>query len=142
MARLNGDIWLLKLADDGETELQLGYGTSASMSMDVNIIDTTNKNSSRNSEHILGNRTFTIDFEAFHDSGASDGNLYSSKEVIEAITNGTNIDFIFGPDGTSGEYYISGSGDISNLSIDAPHNGAVTFSGTLQVNGAITVTNV
>lgn len=142
MARNNGDLWLFKLADSGEVELNIGYATSASINFDVNLIDTSNKNSSRWEEHILGNRSVEISFEGLHDATASDNNLYSTKEIIEAITNGTEIDFIFGPESGTGQYNITGSGNISNLSLDTPHDGAVTYSGTLVVTGSVTVTTL
>lgn len=141
MARKNGDLWLLKLADDGEIVQQLGYSTSASISVDQNLIDTTSKSSSRWSEHVLGNRTVTIDFEALLDTSASDSNLYSSAELMDSLINGTKIDFRYGSE-SSGDYYITGEGHLTSLTENAPHNGALTFSGTLQVTGAITRTAV
>lgn len=136
MARLNGTDLILSV--DG---VAIAHATSNSFSSEMAMIDVSSKDSSGNQENIGGQKSFSIDFEGLTDFGASG---YGFANLFDLLNNRTEIDWIFGTDGTPGGVEVpvapklSGAGFISSLSLDAPMEDASTYSGTITVTGAVT----
>ena len=130
--RNRGDLWIITM--DGDT---LGYSSSASLSLSVNIIDTSNKNSSRNEESIVGNKSGSLTFDAFQDFGASAAGYLGFNDIVDYWQNGTAIAWRF-TTGETGDYYLYGNGYIESLDITADHDGATTYSGSIVVTGGVT----
>ena len=133
----NGDLWLLKIQEASGSFVELGYATATSISLDQNLIDVSNKNSSRWAENIRGDRSGSISFDFFHDFGSSAAGFYGMEELWNAFNNGTSLTVRFTTDVT-GDYYWYAACNIASLSMTADHNDAVTCSGELTLTGAIT----
>lgn len=107
--------------------------TSASITIDRNMLDVSTKASSGNGEYIYGQLTASIDFEGLVDfSDTTDG----VQAVFTAANNKTQVAWTL-YSGTTG---WSGNGLISSVSTDATVEDVVTYSGTITVTGAITFT--
>jgi predicted secreted protein len=136
MARLNGTDLILSVEG-----VAIAHATSNSFSSEMAMIDVSSKDSSGNQENIAGQKSFSIDFEGLTDFGASG---YGFDNLFELLNNKTEIDWIFGADGTPGGTEVpvapklSGKGYISSLSLDAPMEDASTYSGSITVTGAVT----
>jgi len=138
MARLNGTDLILSV--DG---VAIAHASSNSFSSEMAMIDVSSKESAGNQENIAGQKSFSIDFEGLTDFGASG---YGFDNLFELLNNKTEIDWIFGDDGTAGGQEapvapkLNGKGYISSLSLDAPMEDASTYSGSITVTGAVTYT--
>jgi len=136
MARLNGTDLILSV--DG---VAIAHASSNSFSSELAMIDVSSKDSAGNQENIGGQKSFSIDFEGLTDFAASG---YGFDNLFDLLNNRTEIDWVFGTDGTEGGQEapvapkLSGSGFISSLSLDAPMEDASTYSGSITVTGAVT----
>ncbi len=129
MARINGDAILV--TDDGVT---FAHATNAVLNIEQELLDATTKDSSRWKEHIRGDRSATIDVEGLVDFGNSTGGFEGLEDMI---SDGATSSIVF-KGSTSGDLTYTGTCDVSSLSMNAPHNGVVSYSGTLQVTGTLT----
>lgn len=114
------------------TDLVLSGGvnamaTSASITVDTNMLDVSTKSSNGYAEYLPGQTTATIDFEGLAD--------YSSLTSAGGMANGATVSWTLLLPDTSG---LSGSGFISSYTVDAPNEEVATYSGTITVTGAIT----
>ena len=130
MATFNGSSLLIKV--DGTA---VAHTTTASISMDANMIDVSSKDSNGDAEFLAGQKTATLDFEALTDFAASG---YGLDDLFTIWYNREEIGWEFETSGGTG---FSGSGYISSLSLDAPMEDVSTFSGTIQVTASITYTS-
>lgn len=128
MATFNGTS--LTLSIGGVT---VGKSTTASISLDADTIDVSNKSSSGYQEVIQGQKSGTIDFEGLADLNVNDqgGAIYTYWSA------GTSVAFEFVVGGSSAT--ISGNGIVTNLSIDAPMEDVATYSGSIQISGSVTL---
>jgi len=127
MAKINGTT--STIVNDTDTLL---YTTSSTLNVNQDLPDTTNKGSSGWAEHINGLRDWSIDFEAMADTTGSGLTFDDIVALIVGRTADADVDFTY--DGTNGWH---GDGTFQNISIDAPSEGPVTFSGTIIGNGAL-----
>jgi len=130
--RMNGDVLLLTLEGTA-----ISYSTNATLNLEQELLDASSKDSARWNEHVRGNRGWSIDVEGLVDYAAS----YGAEELALLITTGASATAVFST-GVSGDVKYTGTVDLSSLTMDAPHNGVVTFSGSLQGTGAPTVGTV
>jgi len=136
MARLNGTDLILSV-----DSVAIAHASSNSFSSELAMIDVSSKDSSGNQENIGGQKSFSIDFEGLTDFAASG---YGFDNLFDLLNNRTEIDWVFGTDGTAGGQEepvapkLSGKGYISSLSLDAPMEDASTYSGSITVTGAVT----
>ena len=124
MAKLNATLLLL-YADGQVIATQKG----CSLSADVDLYDTTNKQSGGWKEHEKGARSATIDLDAlFSTTGIS------APELMDYITGRSSL-LLALVGGIS--YPILGEVDMKSLKLDAPTEGAKSLSGSFQVNGPL-----
>ena len=126
MATFNGTSFSVSIGG-----VTVGQSTTASISLDADTIDVSTKESSGYQEVIQGQKSGTIDFEGLVDLGENtDGGA-----VYTYWTAGTSVAWIFS-DGTN---QLAGNGIVTNLSIDAPMEDVATYSGSIQITGAVTL---
>ena len=130
MATFNGSSLLIKV-----NTVSVAHTTTASISMDANMIDVSSKDSAGDAEFLAGQKSATVDFEGLTDFSPSAG--YGMNTLFDLWDNRTEIDWELETTGGTG---FSGKGYISSLSVDSPMEDVSTFSGTIQVTADITFT--
>ena len=123
----NGDLFLLYA--DGSP---FAEALDTTLSISENQIDVTTKDSSRWVSRIGGDRDCTITFSGLVDFGAS----FGAEMLFEKIANNQTITWLFR--GESGDEEWTGTGRVSAEEINAAHNAAVGYSGTISGSGAPT----
>jgi len=130
MAKINGTLYCTYSGSD-----KLLHTDNASLNVDVDLPDVTNKESAGWGEHIQGLRNATIDYSGQYDE---EGAGITPDEIMAAIiarSADTAIHFKPVTGATTGWY---GNGTYKSIKLDAPVEGALKYSGTIQINGALT----
>ena len=108
--------------------------TDASLSMNREFRDTTTKDSGGNREGCPGLFSGSMSFSSLHDSSASLG----FDTLMTDFLGNTAISFVFGGSATGEEIYTA-NGHITSLEISSPGTEEnVTYSGTIEITGAVT----
>ncbi len=130
MAVINGTTMLLLL--DG---VRIGATTSATLNINVDTPESTNKDSAGWASHIQGVRSWDVSFDGFHDPAGT----LSTEQLYDEINerDATIICELATIDGTGGGELYKGTVSVTSLSITADMEAPVTISGTLQGNGAL-----
>lgn len=110
---------------------KFGATRSSSISFTQNTDDATSADSGGWEEHILTSRNCTINFEGLF---AYDHTL-GAVDLIDEIIARTQVSFEFSTQ-VSGDVEYTGTGTITNVTIDSPAEAIVTYSGTILVDGA------
>lgn len=126
MGLVNGTNLVLYILD-GVTNKPFGHSRSFTLNVEANAIDATSRDSNGWSEFIMGARSFTLDFEGLvnYDDDVDPAYLES------AVENRTKM-FVKFTDDLGGSLVYNGYVYVSSLTIDAPMEDVVTYSGTLQ----------
>ena len=131
MARINGDAILVTTGG-----VTFAHTTNAVLNIEQEILDTTTKDSSQWKESIVSDRSATIDLEGLVDFGNSTGGFEGLSDMITAATSATIV--FYGT--TSGDLTYTATCNLGSLSMTGPHNGAVSYSGSLTVTGTLVKT--
>lgn len=126
MALVNGTNLVL-YAVDGGTNYAFGHSRSFTLNLEASPIDVTSRDSQGWAESIMGTRSFTLDFEGLVDYG----DYISPAWIKTAIDNKTKFLVKF-TDNLGGALVFNGYVYVSSMTIDAPMEDVVTYSGTLQ----------
>lgn len=116
---------------------KFGHTRSSSISFTQNTDDATSADSNGWEEHILTSRNVTINFEGLF---TFDDTLNPVGLVDEIIAR-TQIAWQFSTQ-VSGDVEYTGTGTLTNVTIDSPAEAIVTYSGTILVDGAPTKATV
>lgn len=143
MAIFNGSDLILKVSDsDGGTENKLMHAQSCSLSVNMDTIDITTKDSSGWNEFIGGVRNFTLSADGLMDfnSTATDTEF---DQLFDQLNGRTAVDFTFTLAATaSGDYFYTGDGFITSIEISGGTEDAPTYSVSIQGTGVLTQTDV
>ena len=128
MAKFNGTLYLAYV--DGDA---IGSTTTANMEVEIDMPDTTSKDSSAWAEHLSGGglRNASGSFEGFFDPS----NSTNFTELWAHVNARTDFAFKLAT-ATASNMRFSGNCTLSNLSFEAGLEEAVTISGSYKVNGA------
>ena len=130
MAQVNGTIMTVYY---NSTSLILST-TDCTLNLNQDLPDTTNKGSGGWASHINGLKDWSIDFSGMYENA---GTGETTDELMAIIIAGTAaVTMKFGITASAATGY-SGSGTLSNISIDAPTEGTTTMSGTIVGTGAL-----
>ena len=132
MAKKNGRVLVLKL--DG---YPIASETDVELSFDREMIDVTNKGSNSNRELIVGLKSWNVSVNALIDFQATHG----GHTFATALNNGTSMTALI-TDGTSGEVEFTGTAYASGFSMNSTNEDVVTWSGTLEGTGALTIQSI
>lgn len=136
MAKINGTS-LLVYINDGGGEIPIAYTTSASISIEVDLPDASNKNSQGYAESIYGQRSWSIDVEGLVDYSAS----YGATDFVDLITGRTQVTLRWSTN-AGGSLEYEGTAHINSYTEDAPNEDVVTYSVSFTGTGAITKATV
>lgn len=146
MGILNGTLVLLKTdTAGGSGATSVSLQTEASISIEQEELDVTNKESGGFTAVIAGRRSGSISFTAFLDL-TEDNNLEEMTDFFNAASTtarGTLMDFTFGnassPIG-AGEFEMSGSGLLTSVELGANTEESIQISGSITLSGQYTFT--
>ena len=116
---------------------KFGHTRSSSISFTQNTDDATSADSGGWEEHILTARNCTINFDGLFTYDDTLGPI----DLIDEIIARTQVSFEFSTQ-VSGDIEYTGTGTLTNVTVDSPAEGVVTYSGTIQVDGAPTKATV
>ena len=130
MAQVNGTIMTVYY-DSSSLILST---TDCTLNLNQDLPDTTNKGSGGWASHINGLKDWSIDFSGMYETA---GTGETSDELMAIIIAGTAaVTMKFGITASAATGY-TGSGTLSNMSIEAPTEGTTTISGTIVGTGAL-----
>jgi len=121
----------------------IGYSTSCSLSMSAELRETIHKDNPGSGwrTFLIGQKSATITVDAFYNTDAN--SVYSARkdpdDVAALFINETPFQWQFRA--ASGDDMYSGSGYVTEMSIDSPVEDNATYSLTIEVNGAVAIGN-
>jgi len=129
MAKVNGTVMLIQSGAD-----TLLWTKSCTLNVEQDLPDATTKDSAGWAEHINGLRSWSIDFDGAWDISGSGLTPNEVVAIIVGRTADATVKF-----GTSAAFATgwTGAATVKNISISAPMEDTVTFSGQLVGNGAL-----
>jgi predicted secreted protein len=133
----NGNIVIIK---KGATTITCIRG--ASISFEQDLPDATSRCSNGWAEHINGLKSVSIDIDGVGNL-AENANIDMLHDMIE---NGEKATVTYSPDPTvsanAGMIYFTGTASLGSLSIDAPNDDVITFSGSITFDGEVTKSTI
>ena len=141
MAIFNGTDLILKVSpSSGGTEAKLMHSQNVSLSMNVDTIDISTKDSSGWRDLLGGQKSFSLSADGLMDFAgvAADTEV---DELFDQMFARTAVTFTFALSTPAG-YTITGSGFITSLEISGGTEDAPTYSCSIEGTGALTRTDV
>lgn len=133
MAAVNGTLILLK--DDGTA---FAATTSATLNIEMDLPDSSTKDSAGWAEHIQGQKSWSVDLDGIADFEATTGTV---DILVDYLINRTQASIEFEPQTgaftTSGVSY-TGTASLSSVSLVAANEDTATLSGSFTGDGALT----
>ena len=124
---------------------KIAYATSASISMNHNLRDTSTKDSSGWRDQLEAQRDWEVSLEGlliFVDgSGGAISNLTMDELYSTYIATRTEFTLMFSTE-VSGDVKWSGQAFLTSLSADTPNEDSSTWSGSFSGTGALTQATV
>ena len=143
MAIFNGTDLILKVSPSfGGTEQKLMHSQNVSISMNVDTIDISTKDSSGFRDLLGGQKSFSLSADGLMDFNST-GTDTEVDELFDQMFNRTAVTFTFTLDVTAtGDYTYTGSGFITSLEISGGTEDAPTYSVSIEGSGALTQNDI
>lgn len=110
--------------------------TECSLNMTKVVIDATTKDSGGYREIQVGTKSFTLNWSALVDPAATEG----FEEAVADFIADSAISWKF--DATTGTMtQFTGSGYVTSIDVSANLDEMVSYSGTIEVTGTVTINN-
>lgn len=123
---------------------KIGYATSASLSINHNLRDTSTKDSGGWRDQLEGQRDFEVSVEGmviFATSGGAISDLTVDELYTTYIATRTEFELKFSTE-VSGDYKWTGNAFMTSLSMDTPNEDSSTFSASFSGTGPLTQATV
>jgi TP901-1 family phage major tail protein len=141
MAIFNGtDLVLTLSSTSGGSEFKTLHATSCSISMNVDTIDVSTKDSAGFRDLIGGQKSFSLSADGLMDF-TSTGSTTDPDELFTQMMNRTAVTFTFAL-ATPAGYKYTGSGFITSLEITGGVEDAPTYSVSIEGTDEITQTSI
>ena len=138
MAIFNGTDLILKVSPTSSgAAVKLMHSQNVSLSMNVDTIDISTKDSAGFRDLLGGQKSFSLSADGLMDFEG----VAADTEVDELFTQAlarTAVTFVFGIDDAS-LYNMSGSGFITSIEVSGGTEDAPTYSVSIEGTGALTV---
>ena len=129
MSAINGTLYAVNSGSD-----KILHVIDASLNVDVDLPDASNKEGAGWGKHINGIRNWSIDISGTYEE---EGSGMTPNDILAAIINRTadaTIEFEPTSGGTAG---WTGTGTFQNFKLDAPHEAPAKYSATIKGNGPL-----
>ena len=142
MAIFNGTDLILKVLNQasGGTQEKLMHSQNVSISMNVDTIDISTKDSAGWRDLLGGQKSFSLSADGLMDFSATAGDT-DVAELFDQMFDRTAVDFTFALSTPAG-YTITGDGFITSLEISGGTEDAPTYSCSIEGSGELTKTAV
>ena len=147
MAIFNGTDLILKVSpSSGGTAVKLMHSQNVSLSMNVDTIDISTKDSSGYRDLLAGQMSYSLSADGLMDFGGVAGDtevdeLFNQMFQVVGGVGRTAVTFAFGfTTPATGEYSYSGSGFITSLEISGGTEDAPSYSVSIEGSGALVQT--
>ncbi len=141
MAIFNGTDLILKVSpSNGGTEAKLMHSQNVSLSVNVDTIDISTKDSSGFRDLLGGQKSFSLSADGLMDFAGVAGDT-EVDELFDQMMARTAVTFTFAL-ATPAGYTITGSGFLTSLEISGGTEDAPTYSCSIEGSGSLTRTDV
>ena len=141
MAIFNGTDLILKVSpSNGGTEAKLMHSQNVSLSVNVDTIDISTKDSSGFRDLLGGQKSFSLSADGLMDFAGVAGDT-EVDELFDQMMARTAVTFTFAL-ATPAGYTITGSGFLTSLEISGGTEDAPTYSCSIEGSGTLTRTDV
>ena len=138
MAIFNGTDLILKVSPaSAGAAVKLMHSQNVSLSMNVDTIDISTKDSAGFRDLLGGQKSFSLSADGLMDFEAAAGDTDVQELFTQALAR-TAVTFVFGIDDAS-LYNMSGSGFITSIEVSGGTEDAPTYSVSIEGTGALTV---
>ena len=123
---------------------KIGYATSASLSINHNLRDTSTKDSGGWRDQLEGQRDFEVSVEGmviFATASGAISDLTVDELYTSYIASRTEFELKFSTE-VSGDYKWTGNAFMTSLSMDTPNEDSSTFSASFSGTGPLTQATV
>tara|TARA_R100001460_G_scaffold73619_1_gene114494 strand:+ start:84 stop:512 length:429 start_codon:yes stop_codon:yes gene_type:complete len=123
---------------------KIGYATSASLSINHNLRDTSTKDSGGWRDQLEGQRDFEVSVEGmviFATASGAISDLTVDELYTSYINTRTEFEIKFSTE-VSGDYKWTGNAFMTSLSMDTPNEDSSTFSASFSGTGPLTQATV
>ena len=143
MAIFNGtDLILTVSPSSGGSNAKLMHATSCSLSVNVDAIDTSTKDSAGFRDIIGGQKAFSLSADGLMDFAGVAADT-EPDELFTQMMARTSVTFVFGlASPASGDYTYSGSGFITSLEMTGGVEDAPTYSVSIEGTGTLTQNSI
>ena len=143
MAIFNGTDLILKVSpSSGGTEAKLMHSQNVSLSMNVDTIDISTKDSSGFRDLLGGQKSFSLSADGLMDFNSA-GTDTEVDELFDQMFGRTAVTFTFTLAATAtGDYTYSGSGFLTSLEISGGTEDAPVYSCTIDGSGTLTQNDI
>jgi predicted secreted protein len=143
MAIFNGtDLILTVSPSSGGSNAKLMHSTSVSLSINVDTIDVSTKDSAGFRDLIGGQKSFSLSADGLMDFAGVAADT-EPDELFTQMMARTAVTFVFGlASPASGDYTYSGSGFITSLEMTGGVEDAPTYSVSIEGTDALTQTSI
>ena len=121
----------------------IGYSTSCSLSMSAELRETIHKDNPGSGwrTFAIGQKSGNISVDSFYNTDANTAlvDRKDADDIAALFINETEFEWQFRA--ASGDDMYSGSGFVTEMSIESPVEDNATYSMTIEVNGAIAIAN-
>ena len=135
----NGTDLILKVQEvnGSADEFKLLHSQNVSLSINVDTIDVSTKDSAGFRDLLGGQKSFSLSADGLMDFSATAGDTDVQELFTQALAR-TAVTFVFGIDDAS-LYNMSGSGFITSIEVSGGTEDAPTYSVSIEGTGALTV---
>lgn len=141
MAIFNGTDLILKVSpSSGGTQAKLMHSQNVSLSVNVDTIDISTKDSSGFRDLLGGQKSFSLSADGLMDFAGVAGDT-EVDELFDQMMARTAVTFTFAL-ATPAGYTITGSGFLTSLEISGGTEDAPTYSCSIEGSGTLTRTDV
>jgi|TARA_R100000482_G_C5129339_1_gene150841 predicted secreted protein len=123
---------------------KIGYATSASLSINHNLRDTSTKDSGGWRDQLEGQRDFEVSVEGmviFATASGAISDLTVDELYTSYIATRTEFELKFSTE-VSGDYKWTGNAFMTSISMDTPNEDSSTFSASFSGTGPLTQATV
>ena len=123
---------------------KIGYATSASLSINHNLRDTSTKDSGGWRDQLEGQRDFEVSVEGmviFATASGAISDLTVDELYTSYIASRTEFEIKFSTE-VSGDYKWTGNAFMTSISMDTPNEDSSTFSASFSGTGPLTQATV
>ena len=145
MAIFNGTDLILKVSPSStagtpDTPVKLMHSQNVSLSMNVDTIDISTKDSAGWRDLLGGQKSFSLSADGLMDFSATAGDT-DVAELFDQMMDRTAVDFTFAL-ATPAGYTITGDGFITSLEISGGTEDAPTYSVSIEGTGTLTQNDI